>query len=122
MTSSVITIGSTTVIHNGSNIRIYKPKLDPSQRDSIENSFIDTFYNKLTEERGLISLKGDDGYLFTFFLENSKIYFQINILEKSDLTIYFNDDLDTFPMFKDDYHNAEKYLTKFFYNRRWSSK
>lgn len=121
MTSNIITIGSTTVIHNGSNMRIYKPKLDPSQRDSIENSFIDTVYNKLTEEKGQISLTGE-GYLFTFFLENSKIYFQINILDKSELIIYFNDDLDTFPMFKDDYHNAEKYLTKFFYNRRWSSK
>lgn len=121
MTSNVITIGSTTVIHNGSNMRIYKPKLDPSQRDSIENSFIDTFYNKLTEERGLIALKGD-GYLLTFFLENSKIYFQINILDKSDLIIYFNDDLDTFPMFKDDGNYAEKYLTKFFYNHLWSSK
>ena len=68
MTSNIITIGSTTVIHNGSNMRIYKPKLDPSQRDSIENSFIDTFYKKLTEERGQISLKGGKViYLHSFW-------------------------------------------------------
>ena len=121
MTSNVITIGSTTVIHNGSNMRIYKPKLDPSQRDSSENSFIDTFYNKLTEERCKLTLIG--GYLLTCLLENSKIYFQMNILEKDEINIYFNDEVEVETyLFSDEDNNAEKYLTKFFYNKRWSSK